>query len=511
MRESAATRFEYLLAALIVAVATGVGVLFRAHLGIIDVAMIYLLAVVVAGSQVRSGPAFLTAALSVAALDFFFVPPYYTFNVHDSRYYLTFVVMLVVALAMSRLTTLIRQQAEDAMANERLTAALYAFNQEIAGVETRDRLLAVAASHLSRAAGAPADIVLADRLPRDDQGLPDWSAGAGFDNLDARLTASRAYQTGEAIGWGSARYPDADALAVPLSSGTGKLGVAMIRREAPDQSLDEQARRTVEALGGRIGLALVRAEAAERHEAARVELETERLRTELLSSLSHDLRTPLSTIEGAASSLVQDDGATAPAGRLELAETILEESRRMHRMVGNLLDMVRVEGGMLAVHQTWQPLEEVVGVALSRVDDRLANHPVTIRLDPALPLVPIDEILIEQVFINLLENAIKHTAPGTPITIAAKVAGDAVEVEVSDQGAGIPPGQEEAVFERFYRITSAETATGGAGLGLTICRGIVAAHGGRIWVDPGATPGTTVRFTLPLGSVPPPDVVEAPT
>ncbi|MBS1241105.1 MAG: kdpD, partial [Gemmatimonadetes bacterium] len=252
---------------------------------------------------------------------------------------------------------------------------------------------------------------------------------------------------------------------------------------------------------------------AERSERARTEVEAERLRTALLSSLSHDLRTPLASIEGAASSLLQDSATIPMAVRHELLEGVLEESRRMTRLVTNLLDMIRVETGTLMVQKNWQPLEEALGVALLRLEEPLRGHPVTTRIPEDLPLVPVDELLIEQVLINLLENASRYTPAGTPIEITARQEGEAVLVEVLDRGPGVPPGQEEAVFERFHRGGGPEQADAGAGsgLGLTICRGIITAHGGRIWLEPRAGGGTAVRFTIPLVGPPvEPVPVEAP-
>jgi two-component system sensor histidine kinase KdpD len=338
---------------------------------------------------------------------------------------------------------------------------------------------------------------------------PGWPEIGQLDKIDFRLLARAAIGSGRPAGLGSRAYADADALAVPLRGTNEPTGVVLICPDRPEDLDAEVPQRIVEALAGQTAVALERALATERQERARIALETEQLRTALLSSLSHDLRSPLSSIEGAASSLVEDgDGLTASV-RHELSETILEESRRMHRMVANLLDMVRVESGTLAVQKTWQPLEEVIGVALLRLDHRLAAHPVSVELEPGLPLVPLDEILIEQVFVNLLENAVKYTPPGTPITIRAAAVPGAVEVRVVDQGPAVPAGEEEAVIGRFYRARSTDEPSGGAGLGLTICRGIITAHGGRIWIEPGRGTGTAVHFTLPVEGPPPVAVSEA--
>jgi two-component system sensor histidine kinase KdpD len=261
----------------------------------------------------------------------------------------------------------------------------------------------------------------------------------------------------------------------------------------------------LEALADQAAISLERALLSDRHEQARIAFESEQLRTALLSSLSHDLRTPLGTIEGAASSLLQESGVMSAESQREMAETIVEESRRMTRLVANLLDMVRVESGALTVQKEWQPLEEALGVALLRLDSRLAGHPVEIELPPTLPLVPIDELLIEQVFINLLENAIRHTLLGTPIKVSAWAEDQSVTVEVADQGDGIPTGEEETIFRKFHRSSSADRIgpAGGSGLGLTICRGIITAHGGQIWLDRNGGKGAVFRFTLPLDGLPP--------
>jgi two-component system sensor histidine kinase KdpD len=190
------------------------------------------------------------------------------------------------------------------------------------------------------------------------------------------------------------------------------------------------------------------------------------------------------------------------ATRRGLLETILEESQPMSRLIGNLLDMIRVESGALQVQKEWQPLEEAVGVALIRLDDRLRDHPVTVTLPPDLPLVPLDGVLIEQVLINLLENAVKYTPAGTPIEISAAVTDGVVRVDVADRGPGLPPGEEARIFKKFHRASSGALA-GGIGLGLTISRGIVTAHGGRIWAENRAWGGAVFRFTLPLAGSPP--------
>ena len=486
---------EYAWSVGIIALTTALALLLRSHLQITDVAMLFLLAVVVVAYRHRRGPALLASLLSIAAFDFGFVPPYRTFEVNDAAYFLTFGVMLAVALTMSQLTARIGEQAEDAREREKRTAALYALSRELNGQENLQAQTAIAARHISAGVEEEALIFL-DGWGKDSQGRA-WPTEGIFGSLAVRVAATWAYEHGESAGWGTSHCAEAEALVVPLRTASRTIGLVTVLPESADRVLSGTERRTVEALADQAAVAFERTALAERHDRARVEVESERLRTALLSSLSHDLRTPLGSIEGAASSLLQ--GHLPAEAQQDMAETILEESRRMTRLVTNLLDMVRVESGSLAVQKAWQPLEEALGVALLRVEERLATHPIETRLPPTLPLVPIDELLIEQVFINLLENAAKHTPAGTPMTVAAWEDHNAVIVEVADRGPGVPAGEEEAVFRKFQRSSGADRLgpAGGSGLGLTICRGIIGAHGGRIWLEP-TDVGAAFRFSLPL-------------
>jgi two-component system sensor histidine kinase KdpD len=462
-------------------------------------AMLFLLGVVVSATRYRRRPALLTSILAIIAFDFVFVPPYYTLDVHDTAYVLTFAMMLLVAIVMSHLTARIREQAQEAVVRERRTNALLDLDRELGASRTREELAQVIARHVGRAASGKTAVVLVDETDLED-GIPRWPANDLFETTEARVAATRAYQQGEPAGWGTGHCGEAEAMLIPIRTATASLGVMALRPQPAGRRLTEEEYEAVAALGAHAAAAIERTMLSERSEAARVEAEAERLRTSLLSSLSHDLRTPLATIEGAASTLLQQGTALPPEVEQDMAESILEESRRMTRLVSNLLDMIRVETGALAVQKAWQPLEEALGVALLRLDALLSSHAVDIRLPADLPLVPIDELLIEQVFINLLENAIKYTPPNTPISVEAWQEDGAVMVEVADGGAGIAPGSEEAVFRKFYRAGGG--SEGGAGLGLTICRGIITAHGGRIWVEQRSGKGAAFRFTIPLQGPP---------
>jgi two-component system sensor histidine kinase KdpD len=492
---------EYSLSIGVVALTTGIGLILRPRLQVIDIAMLFLLSVIVVASRSSRRAAILASVLSIAVFDFGFVPPYYTLDVQDPSFFLTFAVMLTVALLMTHLTARIREQAETARKGQRRAVILYDVSRELAGGESLADQIAIAERQVGRAARGSAHVFL-EESPGDHGQR--WQTDGLFESVDIRVAAAWAVEHNRSAGWSTHHCAEAEALVMPLRHGGRVMGLVVVRPEAPLPFLSRWELETAEALVDLAAATFEGALLAERHKSARAEVEAERLRTALLSSLSHDLRTPLGGIEGAASSLLQVPDGLPSEARRELAQTILEESRRMTRLVSNLLDMVRVESGTLAVQKAWQPLEEALGVALLRLEERLEGHPVSTQLPSGLPLVPIDELLIEQVFINLLENAAKYTPQGTPITVSAWTSKDAVVVEVADTGPGIPAGEEETIFRKFQRSSSVNQTgpAGGSGLGLTICRGIVAAHGGRIWLERRAGGGSAFRFSLPLEGPP---------
>jgi two-component system sensor histidine kinase KdpD len=503
---------EYAWAALALAVCTVLAVGLIRIASVTDVAMLYLLGVGFVASRFGRGPSVVAAVGSIAAFDFFFVPPFHTFAVSDARYVLTFGVMLFIALVISALTHRLRAQAETARERERRTGALYAMTRDLAASRGRSEVTAVASGHLAASFGAQVQILLPDAAGRLE--IPVGVTPAFPVDEKERSVAQWVFERGRPAGAGTDTLPAALARYVPLAGSLGTVGVAGLRVADAKRLHDPGVERLLETFVAQAALALERVILAERAQQEQVEVQAERLRTALLSSLSHDMRTPLGAITGAASSLLADGGAGGALGegaRRDLLTSILTESQRMNRLIGNLLDMIRLETGALEVQRDWQPLEEVIGVALIRLDERLREHPVEVRLPPDLPLALLDGLLIEQVFVNLLENAVKYTPAGTPIEISASVQGGAIAVDVADRGPGFPPGEEGRVFEKFYRVPGVAGA-GGVGLGLTICRGIVTAHGGRIWAENRAASGAdsnragggaVFHFTLPLVGTPP--------
>jgi two-component system sensor histidine kinase KdpD len=306
---------------------------------------------------------------------------------------------------------------------------------------------------------------------------------------------------GERAGLGSDTLPGASALYLPLVGSKGPIGVLAIRPTLATRFLDLEQLHLLEVLANQIALALERARLAEEAQQARVSVETERMRNAILSSVSHDLRTPLATITGAASGLLEEKDQLGPAARHELAKSIYDEAHRLDRLVRNLLDITRLESGAVRLQKEWHPFEEIVGAALTRLESRLNGHHVRTKFHPDLPLVLLDGVLMEQVLVNLIENALKYAPPSTAIELSATVSDHQLDFEIADRGPGVPPGDEQRIFDKFYRAGPARE--GGVGLGLTICRGIIEAHGGRIWVEKRPGGGALFRFTLPIEQVQP--------
>jgi two-component system sensor histidine kinase KdpD len=272
--------------------------------------------------------------------------------------------------------------------------------------------------------------------------------------------------------------------------------VVAVRPKDTALILDPEQLHLLESLVSQIALAIERTRLSEEAQKAHVQAEAERMRNAILSSVSHDLRTPLATITGAASGLVEEQERLDPSARLELARSIYREADRLDRLLKNLLDMMRIEAGAVRLSKEWHPLDEIVGAALARLEGRLRDHTVTTAFPADLPLVLVDGVLLEQVLTNLLENAAKYAPSSSTIDLSASAGDREIVVEVADRGPGLLVGEETRIFDKFYRGKMARE--GGVGLGLTICRGIVEAHGGRIWAESRRGGGAIFRFAIPL-------------
>jgi two-component system, OmpR family, sensor histidine kinase KdpD len=490
----------YVKAVGLVAACTGLASLMFRHFAPANLIMVYLLGTVLAAWWLGRGPSILVSVLSVAAFDFFFVTPYLTFAVSDTQYIVTFGVMLAVAIVISTLTTRIRAHAEASRQRERRTAALYAMTRDLVSRQELDELLQAAVRHIAEASGGRVALF----LPGPDGALVGRAGelGPGTDAPGERAVAQWVHEHGQMAGRASATLPGARALYLPLTAPRGTVGVLGIDPPSGETPVTPEQLHLLETFAAQTALAIERVALVDEAQQARLRSETERLRNSLLSAVSHDLRTPLATITGSASALVEQENELDAAERRELAQAIQEEADRLNRLVQNLLEMTRLESGGVQVRKDWHPLEEVVGSALARVEKHLGRRRVEIRLPPDLPLVPLDPLLVEQVLINLLDNAIKYAPSDAPIEISAAVEGQAVSVTVADRGPGFAPGEETRVFEKFYRGQDAGKRSG-AGLGLAIARGMVEVHGGQIVAESRPGGGALFRFSLPLMAKPP--------
>jgi len=461
-----------------------------------NIVMLFLLSVVGVAVTLGRGPAVLAAFVNVAAFDFFCVPPRLSFAVSDVEYLLTFFVMLVVGLVTGQLTAGLRYQAHVATHREARSRALYELARDLSNVLLTERVVELAQQAIAREFHA---LVAISVLTPDDRLQPPVPPIEDFDSGTARWVLDHNREAG----LGTDTLPGSAWLYVPLKGPMRTRGVLGLKPETARFLMVPEQRRQLETFAALTAMALERVHYVEVAQKATVQIESERLRNSLLAALSHDLRTPLAALVGLSDTLALSHPRLSDV-QADLAGAIREESMRMSNLVNNLLDMARIQSGEIRLRREWQSMEELIGTAIQVARRALGERHVTVRLEPGLPLVECDAILIERVLGNLLENAAKFTPADTPVEVAARVEGDTMRVSVADRGPGVPKGLEEAIFEKFTR-GDAESATPGVGLGLAICRAIVEAHRGRIWVEPAAPTGAVFVFALPLGTPPPMD------
>jgi two-component system sensor histidine kinase KdpD len=485
---------EWIFSLGVVAACTGLSFLMIQYFEVVDLAMLYLLGVVIVAGRAGRGPSLFAALLSVAAFDFFFIPPHFTFSVGDVRYFITFIVMFTIAFVISRLTHRVRDQADASRQREKRTAAIYSLSRKFVQERGIEKLSAIAISHISEVFSSHVVIL----VPDDRGKLIIPVTGPDTFALDEKeeSVAQWTFDHRQRAGRGTDTLSGAGALYVPLEAASKTVGVIGILPKSPQTFFDQEQVHALESFANQAAMAIERAFLSAEAQQALLRAETETLRNTMLSSVSHDLRTPLAAITGAATTLLQQDIVLDQPDRHELIETIFEEAEHLNQIIRNVLDMTRLEAKAITVKKEWQSLEEIVGVVLNRFSEKLEGRTLSAALPADLPLVPFDPLLIEQVLMNLLDNALRYSPQGTPLSLSAMVREDALLVELADRGPGIPKDSEERIFEKFVRGSA---AGGGIGLGLTICRAIITAHGGRIWAENRPGGGAVFRFTLPLG------------
>jgi two-component system sensor histidine kinase KdpD len=496
-------RWGYLVAVAICALGTAVAAPLANYLELTNIIMLYLLSVMLIAFQFGRGPAILSSVLSVAAFDFFFVPPRFSFAVSDTQYLLTFAVMLAVALVISQLTANMRYQARVATLREQRAKALYEMARELGGALQTEQILGIANRHLQGVFQAKTAILIPDLSEKITiPPTPDDKEQNGI-ALDAAI-AQWVFDHQQAAGFGTNTLAGSPTYYIPLKAPIRTRGVLALAPSNPRLVFVPEQHRLLETFAAQIALALERVHFVEVAQGALLKIESERLRNSLLSAISHDLRTPLTALVGLASTLAAD-GNLSERSRRELADALHDESMRMSNMVNNLLDMARLQAGGVQLNRQWHVLEEIVGSALRSLRHAIANHDIKVSLETSLPLIYVDSVLIERVLCNLIENATKYTSPGSQIHIGAVTGDHELRVTVADNGPGLPPDIIETVFDKFTRGQK-ESATPGVGLGLAICKAIVQAHRGKIWAENIDEGGARFTFTLPL--LDPPSIQE---
>jgi two-component system, OmpR family, sensor histidine kinase KdpD len=466
--------------------------------------MLYLLSVMLVAFRFGHGPAILSSVISVAAFDFFFVPPKFTFAVSDTQYLLTFVVMLAVALAISQLTANMRYQARVATSREQRAKSLYEMARELGGALQTEQILAIANRHLQGVFKATTAILLPDLAEKITVPIGLGGTEGGGIELDAAI-AQWVFDHQQPAGFGTNTLAGSPTYYLPLKAPIRPRGVLALAASNSRLIFVPEQHRLLETFAAQIALALERVHFVEVAQGALLKIESERLRNSLLSAISHDLRTPLTALVGLASTLETDANLTERSRR-ELAEAVHDQALRMSHLVNNLLDMARLQSGDVQLNRQWHVLEEIVGSALRSLQHALVNHEVKVSLDPSLPMIYVDSVLIERVLCNLIENATKYTPLGSQIRVSAEAGDDELRVMVSDNGPGLPPAMIETVFNKFTRGEK-ESATPGVGLGLAICKAIVQAHRGRIWAENTSEGGA--RFTFTVRLLEPPSIPES--
>ncbi len=484
----------------VVLACTAVAWVMHSELDLSNLAMIYLLGVVVAAVAFGRGPAIVTAVVGTALFDLLFVPPRFTFRVSDTQYAITFAVMILVGAVIGTLTARLREQAQQARLLARRATALHDLSRELAGRRSMQDLLDSAVARVAEVFECRAAALLPVEQDRVECAAGDRTLVEGEGH--ERGVAQWVFDHGQPAGLGTPTLPGSRALHLPLIASGRVLGVLALEPVDGRRFRTPERQQLLRTFANQTAIAVERARLAEETERTRVEIESERTRSALLSSVSHDLRTPLAVIAGAASGLRDGSSALPEATRHELASTIFDESVRLNRLVGDLLDMTRIEAGAVRARKEWHSLEEVVGGVLVRLEPRFGDRRVSFSAPPDLPLVPLDDVLFGQALANVIENALHYTPAASPVEVTATLERDALVVEVADRGPGLPPGGEERVFEKFWR-GDARDARPGSGLGLAIARGILLAHGGGIHAKARGGGGTVFRMELPLAGTPP--------
>jgi two-component system sensor histidine kinase KdpD len=486
----------YAVALLGVAIALGAGILIQPFLGIESIDLVFLIAVVAVAVRYGLGPSLVASVAASLCYNFFFLPPLYTFTIAAPTNVAAFLFFMLVAILISNLAARVRDQAFTARARARTTESLYVFSRKLAGVATLDDLLWATAYQTASMLNLRVVLLLPENgsigvkcgyPPEDNLGEADLAA------------ATWAWEHNRAAGRGSDTLPGAKRLFLPMRTGRGAIGVVGLDSDKPGPLLTPDQRRLLDALIDQAALAIERVYLVEDLDQAKRSVEADRLRSALLTSISHDLKTPLAAILGAAGALKSLARELDDAAKTDLLQTVIDESERLNRFIANLLDMTKLEAGAIKPNAALHDVGEIVGTALERTNEILAQHRVEIDLAADLPMLELDAVLFEQVLVNLLDNAAKYAPPETLVRIQGWREESSVKLQILDEGSGIPSEDIERIFDKFHRAQKGDQVRAGTGLGLAISRGFIEAMHGAITAANGADrPGAVFTLTLPI-------------
>jgi len=485
--------FQYLASIALVVAATLLGGVAKKALVPANIVFFYLSAVIITAILWGKGPAVAASVLSVLAFDYFLVPPYLTFAVTDVQYVFTFAGLLIVGLVVSGLMSTTKRQAMEADKREMQTAILYRLSRDLAAADSSASVLRAIRADI----GEIFNCKVAVFLPASDKIIPESSDAEFPVDEHERAIVDWVFTSGKPAGWGTDSLQAVKAHYLPLKISKDIFGVLGVLFKEDKPKLEGDENELLGALASQAAVAIQRVSLAEASRQMEIVKATEKLQTALLNSISHDLRTPLVSIKGALSSLLQDSSSLDAPTRKELLETAYGESDHLNRLVGNLLDMTRVESGTLKIHLKPCELRDVIGASLEPLKDKLEGRDVQISIPDNLPEIPMDFTLMMRVFVNLIDNAVKYSGLETPINITASLLEDGVKIEIKDFGFGIPAEDLARIFNKFYRAVKPRQITG-TGLGLSICKGIVEVHDGKIWAENNPDRGSTFTVILPL-------------
>ncbi len=483
---------RYLFGVILVAVATGLCSLVAPYISPTNLIVIYLLSTVLAAVFLGRGPSILTSILSVAAFDYFFVPPRLTLAVSDTEYILTFFGLLAVSLVISYLTTQVREQAISAQRREAQTAVLYELGHDLTAAVGLEAVAKTIIDHIGQIFSREVAIF----LPTSGE-LSLYMASQGLTVVENELAvATWTFQHGQEAGRGTDTLPDASMYYQPLKTTRGVIGVLGIKPNEPSIYLSPDQHKILDAFANQVALAIEGAQLVEQARQNELLEVTDKLQTALLNSISHDLRTPLVSITGALSSMEEAGSELDEEVRSSLIETAREEAERLNRLVGNLLDITRLEAGVIQLHREACDVQELIGSALEQVGAPLKNRQVNIDIPADISDISLDFVLFSRVLVNVIDNALKYSPPDKPIDIKALLSDHCLEITIADRGEGIPEGDLDKIFDKFYRVQRPDNVSG-TGLGLSICKGIVEAHDGTITAQNRRGGGAIFRIEVP--------------